>query len=130
MAPSQIVDWLSLIGDSVDNIAGVQGVGPKTAAGLLQQFQSVDGIYAHLDQVKSERLRASLRLSEAAVRRNQKLIRLIDDLPGEFSPADFALKPGETDRLRELYTQWGFKSLAAALSRDAQPQPDLLAFNA
>ena len=130
VAPSQIVDWLSLIGDSVDNIAGVPGVGPKTAAGLLQQFQSVDGIYAHLDQVKSERLRASLRLSEAAVRRNQKLIRLIDDLPGEFSPADFALKPGETDRLRELYTQWGFKSLAAALRPDAQPQPDLLAFNA
>jgi DNA polymerase I len=124
--PSQIVDWLSLIGDSVDNIAGVPGVGPKTAADLLQQFESVDGIYVSLDQVKSERLRTSLRISEGAVRRNQKLIRLKDDLPGDFSPGDFILKPGDTERLRELYTRWGFKTLAASLKPCAEAQPDLL----
>ena len=42
--PAQIVDWLSLMGDSVDNIPGVPGVGPKTAADLLKQFGSVDGL--------------------------------------------------------------------------------------
>ncbi len=59
--PSQVVDWLSLIGDSVDNIPGVPGVGPKTAAELLNQFGSVETLYARLDGVKSEKLRAALR---------------------------------------------------------------------
>jgi DNA polymerase I len=54
--PSQIVDWLSLIGDSVDNIPGVPGVGSKTAADLLNRFGSVDGLYGRLDEVKSEKL--------------------------------------------------------------------------
>jgi len=52
--PSQIVDWLSLTGDSVDNIPGVPGVGPKTAAELLKQFGSVTALYERLDEVKSE----------------------------------------------------------------------------
>jgi DNA polymerase-1 len=127
VAPAQIVDWLSLIGDSVDNIAGVPGVGPKTAADLLRQFQSVDGIYANLAQVKSEKLRASLHGSEAVVRRNQKLIRLKDDLPGNFALDEFELKPGDPERLRELYLRWGFRSLAAALKPVPETQPDLLA---
>src|SRR5205823_58036 len=84
--PSQIVDWLSLIGDSVDNISGVPGVGPKTAADLLQQFVSVAAIYQRLADVRSERLRASLQAAAEVVRRNQGLIRLRDDLPGDFSP--------------------------------------------
>ena len=59
--PSQIVDWLSLMGDSVDNIPGVPGVGPKTAADLLNRFGSVAKLFARLDEVKSEKLRAALR---------------------------------------------------------------------
>jgi DNA polymerase-1 len=127
VAPAQVVDWLSLIGDSVDNIAGVPGVGPKTAADLLRQFQSVDGIYANLAQVKSEKLRTSLHNSETVVRRNQKLIRLNDDMPGNFALDEFELKPGDLERLRELYVRWGFRSLAAALKPVAETQPDLLA---
>src|SRR5262245_344913 len=127
VAPAQIVDWLSLIGDSVDNIAGVPGVGPKTAADLLRQFQSVDGIYASLAQVKSEKLRANLDGSEAVVRRNQKLIRLKDDVTGNFEVEKFELKPADPERLRELYLRWGFRSLAAALKPVAETQPDLLA---
>jgi len=132
VAPAQIVDWLSLIGDTVDNIAGVPGVGPKTAADLLQQFQSVDGLYANLDQVRSEKLRASLQASEDIVRRNQALIRLKDDLPCEFSAEDFVRRPADHTRLRELYTRWGFRSLAAALTPgvDAEAQPELLALKA
>jgi DNA polymerase I len=126
VAPAQIVDWLSLIGDSVDNIAGVPGVGSKTAADLLQQYQSVDGIYAHLGDLKSEKLRLSLQSAEGAVRRNQKLIRLKDDLPCEFSLEDFAVKAGDPERLRELYARWGFKTLAASLDREPETQSDLL----
>lgn len=109
--PLQIVDWLSLVGDSVDNIPGVPGVGPKTAAELLQQFGSVAAIYQRLDEVKSERLRASLQAAAEVVRRNQQLIRLRDDLPGVFSPEELAVRPADAARLRLLFEGWGFKSL-------------------
>ena len=113
--PSQIVDWLALMGDSVDNIPGVPGVGPKTAADLLRQFGSVEKLFARLDGVKSEKLRASLRGAENAVRRNLELVRLRDDLPCEFLPEDLVAKPADAVRLRELYRQWGFKGMLAAL---------------
>ncbi len=123
VGPAQIVDWLSLTGDTVDNIPGVPGVGPKTAAELLSQFGSIAVLYERLDEVKSERLRAALRASADAVRRNQELVRLQDDLPCEFSPAALAGKPADAAGLRALYQRWGFKGLLAALeelSRERQ----------
>jgi DNA polymerase-1 len=117
--PPQVVDWLSLTGDSVDNIPGVPGVGPKTAADLLGQFGSLRVLYERLDEVKSERLRAALRASTDAVRRNRELVRLRDDLPCEFSPDELAERPADTGRLRELYQRWGFKTLLAALEESA-----------
>jgi len=120
VGPSQVVDWLSLTGDSVDNIPGVPGVGPKTAADLLGQFGSVRVLYERLDEVKSERLRAALRASTDAVRRNRELVRLRDDLPCEFSPDELAEKPADAGRLRELYRQWGFETLLAAMEKTAR----------
>ena len=117
--PAQVVDWLSLTGDSVDNIPGVSGVGPKTAAELLKQFGSVVQLYARLDEVKSEKLRAALHAAAGVVRRNQELVRLRDDLPCEFSPDGLAEKAAETGRLRELYQRWGFKGMLAALEESA-----------
>ena len=113
--PDQIVDWLSLIGDAVDNIPGVTGVGPKTATELLRQYESVDGLYAGIAEIRSARLRDNLRVAQEAVARNRALIRLMDDLPGHFSLAEFALKTPDVDRLRELYSRWGFKSLRQEL---------------
>jgi DNA polymerase-1 len=124
--PEQIVDWLSLMGDSVDNIPGVPGVGPKTAADLLNQFGSIDGLFERLDAVKSEKLRAALRAAENAVRRNRKLVRLQDDLPCEFAPAELAGKPADVERLRELYGRWGFKGMLAALAEPAREQQAIL----
>jgi len=124
--PSQIVDWLSLTGDSVDNIPGVPGVGPKTAAELLKQFGSVTALYERLDEVKSEKLRAALRGAADAVRRNRELVRLRDDLPCEFSPDALAQKPAEAGRLRELYQRWGFKGMLAAPEEPAREQQAVL----
>ncbi len=126
VGPSQIVDWLSLTGDTVDNIPGVPGVGPKTAAELLNQFGSIDVLYARLDEVKSDRLRTALRLAEDAVRRNRELVRLQDDLPCEFAPAGLAGKPADASRLRELYQRWGFKGMLAALEELSREQQAVL----
>ena len=124
--PSQILDWLSLSGDSVDNIPGVPGVGPKTAAGLLQQFGSVAQLYARLGEVKSDKLRSALRDAAEAVQRNRELIRLRDDLPCEFSPDALAGKAADAGRLRELYQRWGFKGMLAALEASPREQQAVL----
>ena len=123
--PAQIVDWLSLIGDSVDNIPGVPGVGPKTATDLLQQFGSVDALYSRLGEVKSDRLRASLAGSEDIVRRNQRLVRLNEQqepLPLE----EAAIREPQTDRLRVSFAEWGFKTMLAQLGESPLSQGALL----
>ena len=114
VAPEQIVDWLSLIGDSVDNIPGVPGVGPKTATDLVTQFGSVDALYERLAEVKSDRVRLALQAAQPAVRRNQRLIRLRDDAP-DVALADLSLHLPDRERLRVLFTEWGFKGMLAAL---------------
>jgi DNA polymerase-1 len=120
VTPSQVVDWLSLTGDSVDNIPGVTGVGPKTAAELLNRFGSIDALYEGLSEVKSEKLRANLRAAEDVVRRNRELVRLRDELPGTVPPAELGEQPADAGRLRELYRRWGFKTLLAALGEEAR----------
>ena len=118
--PAQIVDWLALIGDSVDNIPGVPGVGPKTATDLLNQFGSVTELFYSLNEVKSERLRAALQSSAAAVKRNVALVRLQDDLPCEFAADDLASKAANSGALGELFRRWGFRSMLAELESKAQ----------
>jgi len=115
--PGQVADWLALMGDAVDNIPGVPGVGPKTAAGLLQKFGSVDKLLLRLDEVKSERIKASLQAAAAAVRRNQELVRL-REVPCEFEPEKLLVRPADREKLRGLFRRWGFKGLLAEL--DAQ----------
>ena len=125
VAPRQIVDWLSLIGDSVDNIPGVRGVGPKTATELVRQYGSISGVYEKIGELRSEKLRAGLLDARAAVERNRKLIRLFDDLPHEFSLAEFACAVPDVDRLRELFSRWGFKSMRQELEATAVAQHEL-----
>lgn len=124
--PSKICDYLCLLGDNVDNIPGVPGVGPKTAADLINQFGSVDEIYKRLPEVSSERLRTNLAQSEAAVRRNQKLICLNEDMPCDFSPQILAVKNGNYERLKELFSGWGFRTLLQELEKTQTAPAELL----
>lgn len=126
VGPEQIVDWLSLLGDSVDNIPGVPGVGSKTATSLLVQFGSVAELYARLSEVKSERIRQALQTAEADVRRNQKLVRLKPEVGGDFSVTALMSQPGDTAQLAELFREWGFRSLLAEALAGAMQQPDLI----
>lgn len=115
--PFQIVEWLALMGDSVDNIPGVPGVGPKTAAGLLNRFGSVAALFERLDEVKSEKLRESLRNSAVSVQRNLKLVRLHDYLPCEFVPEELLEKMADAGQLSGLFRHWGFNGLLKALEK-------------
>ena len=114
--PGQIVDWLSLIGDGVDNIAGVPGVGAKTATEWLCHFHSVDGLLARVAEVRPERLRANLESAAETVRRNQRLIRLKNDLSGHFVMEETAVRPCDAERLERLFAEWGFRSLFAQIA--------------
>jgi len=126
--PEQVVDWLSLIGDTVDNIPGVPGIGPKTATKLLSQFGSIASLYTRLLEVEPETVREKLRSAEGRLRRNQTMIRLKDDVRGDSGETACRPRAIEVERLRELYRKWGFKSLEQGLEagKPAMRQTDLL----
>lgn len=117
--PVQIVDWLALMGDAVDNIPGVPGVGSKTAAALLTQFGSVETMYSRLAEVKSEKIRGALKKAEADVRRNLALVRL-QPVPCEFQAAKLTVQPANREQLRGLFVRWGFNGMLAAVGEMPQ----------
>jgi len=78
--PENIKDLLALMGDSSDNIPGVPGIGPKTAAGLMEEFGSVKEIYDHIDRVKGEKLKNLLVSEEDSAKKSLELTGLKDDL--------------------------------------------------
>ena len=128
--PEQIVDWLALIGDTVDNIPGVPGVGPKTASDLLKHFGSIDGIYLRLEEVSSERLRASLHASAEVTRRNQELVRLNDKVECGPELEELKVREGDFDALHHLYERWGFRTLLHELQQAQLKKTDFFNQNA
>jgi DNA polymerase-1 len=119
--PEQVVDWLALMGDAVDNIPGVPGVGPKTATDLVRQFGTVAALLARLGEVKSEKLRTALRESAAVLGRNLQLVRL-QEVACEFVPEQLAIRPANREQLRELFRRWGFKGMLESLDRTVSGQ--------
>jgi len=111
VVPEQIVDWLSLVGDSVDNIPGVEGIGAKTAANLLREFKSIEGIFENIDRIPSDKIRKRLLESRDIIERNRELIRLYTDMEGEFNLDDYRYQEPDEQALKEFYNKLGFKSL-------------------
>lgn len=111
--PRQVADWLALVGDSVDNIPGVPGVGPKTAAELLRKYGTIEDLYARLPEIKSESQRNALTGAADAVKRNQLMVRLHEAKSGGPDLSALVPRPAVTPTLRQLYSRWGFKSLLA-----------------
>src|SRR5215472_4135337 len=118
--PEQIIDYLALIGDSSDNIPGIDKVGPKTGARLLHQYGSVEKLIAHVAEVPGK-VGENLRLGLATLELSQRLATIRTDLELPVSLED--LKPGaaDTPRLRDLYTRFELKALLRTLdgSEDA-----------
>ncbi len=112
--PERIVDYLALVGDTSDNIPGVPGVGPKTAAKWLQEHGSLDAVVAHADEIPGkagESLRASL--GHLPLARSLATIKCDVDL--KLVPEDLKRAPPDAARLRELYARLEFKSWLADL---------------
>ena len=81
------------------------------AAALLKEFASLDGVYEHLENVKRDKLRDALVAAEPDVRRNQSLVALKLNLPGEPELADLRRGFQDSAKLEELYEAWGFNTL-------------------
>ncbi len=80
VTPNHVIDVQSLMGDTSDNVPGVPGIGPKKAAELINQFGSLDELYAHLDDVKNERIRNLLRDNREMAYISRRLVTLKDDV--------------------------------------------------
>ena len=116
--PEQIIDYLALVGDSSDNIPGVDKVGPKTAAKWLGQYQTLDNLVAHAAEVPGkvgENLRAGLATLELA----RKLATIHCDLQLPPDAQDLARRPPDIAALRELYARYELRSLLKQLPADA-----------
>jgi DNA polymerase-1 len=108
VAPSRVRDFLALTGDTSDNVPGVPGVGPKTAADLLTQFDSLDGVYASLDRIAKPKLRASLQEHEADARLSQKLVTLDASAPLVWERDKLVWGGADATELRRLYSELDF----------------------
>ncbi len=109
--PSQLRDLLALVGDSSDNVPGVPGVGPKTAADLIKAYGSVDGIYKNLAQIKKPKLKESLTSNEADARISYELVGLRADVPIVWDLAHLVYGQPDKVRLRQLFTELEFSRL-------------------
>ncbi len=106
-----IGDLLAIMGDAVDNVPGVRGIGEKGAVKLLQQWGSLDAIYANLDAVEPPRTRQLLIDSTAAAALSRKLVELHCDVDLPFSPEDLEPRPAQRPALAASFADLGFKRL-------------------
>ena len=120
----QLRDLLALTGDTSDNIPGVPSVGPKTAQQLLVEYGDIDGIYAHLAQIKRQKLRETLEQHRAQAFLSRDLVTLRDDCPIAFDLDALCCPEGDLQALRALYAELGFqRQLAAVDERIARRAP-------
>ncbi|TXH77830.1 MAG: DNA polymerase I, partial [Lysobacteraceae bacterium] len=116
----QIVDLLSLMGDTVDNIPGVDKCGPKTAAKWLNEYGNLDSIIANADGFKGK-IGDNLRAALDRLPLNKQLATIKTDVELDSGPADLALRERHVDDLRALYTRYGFNQALKELDGNAPP---------
>ena len=118
--PEQLGEVLALMGDSVDNIPGVPGVGPKTASLLIQQYGDVENVIAHVDDITKPKLKQNLIEHADAARMSRELVRLVCDAPLPEPLDALAMKGIPEEPLREFLDHHGFRTLLARLSARSQ----------
>ncbi|OOG40329.1 DNA polymerase I [Rhodanobacter sp. C05] len=122
--PEQIIDFLALTGDTVDNVPGVPKCGPKTAAKWLAEYATLGGVIANADKIGGK-IGESLRAALPQLPLSRELVTIKTDVPLELGPTELAQREADTAQLRELYTRYEFKAalkdLDAASSSASSP---------
>ncbi len=122
VGPERIVDYLSLVGDTVDNVPGVPKVGPKTAVKWLRHYGSLDDIVAHAGEIKGkvgENLRQALDTLPLA----RELVTIRRDVDLDLGPEDLRAREPDRQRLQELYRRLEFRSWLEELLQQSRDDP-------
>ena len=122
LTPEQFVDLKALMGDSSDNIPGVKGVGEKTALKLMQEYKSLDNVYANIDNIKGK-LKEKLETDKMQAYMSQTLARIITDIPIEFNIEEYKINKPDIKKLSELYDELEFRQFKKRLV-EATPADD------
>ncbi|MHB1187056.1 DNA polymerase I [Thiobacillus sp.] len=122
--PERIIDYLTLIGDAVDNVPGVAKVGPKTAVKWLAEYGTLDNLMMHAEEVKGV-VGDNLRAARDWLPQARVLITIKADVALPFDFDDLVLKPRDTDVLRPLFERYEFRTWLRELDAAATGQPDL-----
>jgi len=117
--PDKVVDYMSLLGDTIDNIPGAKGIGEKGAAELIKKYGSVEEALDHADEVPNKRYREALQQQREQVMMSKQLAAIATDAPVEMKVKELELRPPNTVALGELYRELGFNSLLRELGEVA-----------
>ncbi len=111
MQPLRLIDLKGLMGDASDNIPGVPGVGNKTATKLLLEYESLENIFEHVDEIKGKKLQENLSVNREQAFLSKKLATIHCDVPGvDFLPEKFLVHPDQ-EKLRAFCHKYGLKSV-------------------
>ena len=114
--PDQVVDYKALVGDKSDNIPGVAGVGEKTAISLLEKFQTLDNIYAHIDEVEN-RWKTKLELNKENAYMSRDLAQIKTDLNVKFDLEHAKVEEWNVESIESFFKELEFRSLIKSLER-------------
>ena len=118
--PEQIVDYLTLMGDSIDNVPGVEKCGPKTAAKWLAEYGNLDALLANADKIGGK-IGENLRAAIPRLPLSHELVTIRTDVPLDLAPTDLHMRERDVDALRELYTRYDFKAALKDLDQASEP---------
>jgi DNA polymerase-1 len=124
--PTQVIDILGLMGDAVDNIPGIPGVGEKTATQLVQQFGSVEALLENTSQLKGK-LKEKVEAGKEMAIQSKRLATIVVDAPVEWSMEDISLKSPKREELKELFSELEFRNLAQRILGEQPIQEGLFA---
>jgi DNA polymerase-1 len=121
--PSQVIDLLVLVGDSVDNVPGVPGIGVKTAAKLLNEYGSLENVMANVDRVSGAKMKENLRAFRDRVETSRKLITLALDVPLALAWDEWRMAEPNYEALLDLFQEWSFHRFADQVRQLKRSRP-------
>lgn len=122
VGPKNIIDLLGLMGDSSDNVPGVQGVGPKTAMKLIKEYGSIENIYDNIDTIKNEKMRDKLLSNKDNAILSKQLVTILTDVNIESSLEDFKLREMNFTKMEEIFKELEFTGLLKKIGSSEVPE--------